>query len=142
MKKAIIIIVVIAVILGALFLATKSCKKDADTETANTAEVEIRNIAKTVVATGKIEALYKAEIKSKIGGVIKQFYIEEGDKVTVGQKLVEIIPGATPVEMVRARTEVKAAAYNKDVAEKQYLRSKELHEQNVISPENYDRSNA
>ncbi|MEA3421445.1 MAG: efflux RND transporter periplasmic adaptor subunit, partial [Acidobacteriota bacterium] len=41
-----------------------------------------------------------------------------------------------------ARTEVKAAAYNKDVAEKQYLRSKELHEQNVISPENYDRSNA
>ena len=63
MKKAIIIIVVIAVILGALFLATKSCKKASDTETANTAEVEIRNIAKTVVATGKIEALYKAEIK-------------------------------------------------------------------------------
>ncbi len=142
MKKAIIIIVVIAVIIGALFLATKSCKKNADTETANTAEVEIRNIAKTVVATGKIEALYKAEIKSKIGGVIKQFYIEEGDKVTVGQKLVEIIPGATPVEMVRARTEVKATAYNKDVAEKQYLRSKELHEQNVISPENYDRAKA
>ena len=142
MKKAIIIIVVIIVILGTLFLATKSCKKDADTETANTAEVEIRNIAKTVVATGKIEALYKAEIKSKIGGVIKQFYVEEGDKVTVGQKLVEIIPGATPVEMVRARTEVKAAAYDKVVAEKQYLRSKELYEQNVISPENYDRANA
>jgi len=142
MKKAIIIIVVIIVILGTLFLATKSCKKDADTQTANTAEVEIRNIAKTVVATGKIEALYKAEIKSKIGGVIKQFYVEEGDKVTVGQKLVEIIPGATPVEMVRARTEVKAAAYDKVVAEKQYLRSKELYEQNVISPENYDRANA
>jgi len=142
MKKAIIIIVVIIVILGTLFLATKSCKKDADTQTANTAEVEIRNIAKTVVATGKIEALYKAEIKSKIGGVIKQFYVEEGDKVTVGQKLVEIIPGATPVEMVRARTEVKAAAYDKVVAEKQYLRSKELYEQYVISPENYDRANA
>lgn len=142
MKKAIIIIVVIIVILGTLFLATKSCKKDADTQTANTAEVEIRNIAKTVVATGKIEALYKAEIKSKIGGVIKQFYVEEGDKVTVGQKLVEIIPGATPVEMVRARTEVKAAAYDKVVAEKQYLRSKELYEQNVISPENHDRANA
>jgi len=142
MKKAIIIIVVIIVILGTLFLATKSCKKDADTQTANTAEVEIRNIAKTVVATGKIEALYKAEIKSKIGGVIKQFYVEEGDKVTVGQKLVEIIPGATPVEMVRARTEVKAAAYDKVVAEKQYLRSKELYEQDVISPENYDRANA
>jgi len=142
MKKVIIIIVVVVAVLALLFLATRSCKKNGDTQTANTAVVEIGNIAKTVVATGKIEALYKAEIKSKIGGLIKQFYVEEGDMVTVGQKLVEIIPGATPVEMVRARTEVKAAAYDKSVTEKQYLRIKELYEQKMIPPENYDRANA
>jgi len=60
--------------------------------------------------------------------------------VTVGQKLVEIIPGVTPVEMVQARTEVKAAAYDKLVAERQYLRNKELNEQKLISPERYDRT--
>jgi len=74
--------------------------------------------------------------------LIQQFYVEEGDRVKVGQKLVEIIPGATPVEMVQARTEVKAAAYDKVVAEKQYLRSKELIAQKMTSPEDYDRAKA
>ena len=142
MKKVIFIIVVVVVVLGLLFLGIRGCKKNGDTQPTNTAVVEMGNISKTVVATGKIEALYKAEIKSKIGGLIKQFYVEEGDRVSVGQKLVEIIPGATPVELVRARTEVKAAAYDKGFAEKKYLRSKKLHEQNLISPEEYDQAKA
>jgi len=139
MKKIILITIVVVVVFVLLFLAVKGCRKAEKSQPANTAVVEKGNISKTVVATGKIEPIYKAEIKSKIGGLIKQFYVEEGDKVTIGQKLVEIIPGATPVEMVRARTEVKAAAYDKLIAEKQYLRSKELYEQNMISSEEYDR---
>jgi HlyD family secretion protein len=123
-----------------VFLAIKGCQSKGSTQTLNTAKVEIGNISKTVVATGKIEPLYKAEIKSKIGGLIKQFYVEEGDRVTAGQKLVEVIPGATPVELVQARTEVKAAAYDKIVTEKQYKRSKELIDQKMISPEEYDRA--
>ncbi len=142
MKKAIIIIVIVIVVLGVAFLGIKGCQTQGGNQPLNTATVERGNISKTVVATGKIEPLYKAEIKSKIGGLIKQFYVEEGDRVAVGQKLVEIIPGATPVEMVQARTEVKAAGYDKIVAEKQYLRSKELIAQKMISPEDYDRAKA
>ena len=140
MKKVIIIIVVVVVVVVFGFLAIKGCQSKGSTQTLNTAKVEIGNISKTVVATGKIEPLYKAEIKSKIGGLIKQFYVEEGDRVTAGQKLVEVIPGATPVELVQARTEVKAAAYDKIVTEKQYKRSKELIDQKMISPEEYDRA--
>jgi len=140
MKKVIIIIVVVVVVVVFGFLAIKGCQTNGGTPTLNTAKVETGNISKTVVATGKIEPLYKAEIKSKIGGLIKQFYVEEGDRVTSGQKLVEVIPGATPVELVQARTEVKAAAYDKIVAEKQYQRTKELVEQKMISPEEYDRA--
>lgn len=142
MKKIIFIVVGIVVVFILLFLAIKGCQRGGDSGPANTAKVERGNISMTVVATGKIEPLYKAEIKSKIGGLVKRFYVEEGDRVSVGQKLVEIIPGTTPVEMVQARTEVKAAAYDKDVAEKQYLRSKELREQNMISPEEYDQAEA
>lgn len=140
MKKVILFIVIGVVVLGIAFLAIKGCQTQGSTQTLNTATVERGNISKTVVATGKIEPLYKAEIKSKIGGLIKQFYVEEGNRVSVGQKLVEIIPGATPVEMVQARTEVKAAAYDKIVTEKAYLRSKELNMQKIISPEEYDRA--
>ena len=142
MKKAIIIIVIVVVVLVLSFVAIRGCRTGGDSQIENTATVERGNISKTVVATGKIEPLYKAEIKSKIGGLINQFYVEEGDQVTVGQKLVEIIPGATPVEMVQARTEVKAAAYDKIVAENQYLRTKELKEQKLISSEKYDRDKA
>ncbi|TEU09884.1 MAG: HlyD family efflux transporter periplasmic adaptor subunit [Candidatus Aminicenantes bacterium] len=142
MKKAIIIIVIVVVVLVLSFVAIRGCRTGGDSQIENTATVERGNISKTVVATGKIEPLYKAEIKSKIGGLINQFYVEEGDQVTVGQKLVEIIPGVTPVEMVQARTEVKAAAYDKIVAEKQYLRTKELKEQKLISSEKYDRDKA
>ncbi len=142
MKKAIIIIVIVVVVLVLSFVAIRGCRTDGDSQIENTATVERGNISKTVVATGKIEPLYKAEIKSKIGGLINQFYVEEGDQVTVGQKLVEIIPGVTPVEMVQARTEVKATAYDKIVAEKQYLRTKELKEQKLISSEKYDRDRA
>jgi len=142
MKKTIIIIVIVVVVLVFSFVAIRGCRTGGDGQIENTAAVERGNISKTVVATGKIEPLYKAEIKSKIGGLINQLYVEEGDRVTVGQRLVEIIPGATPVEMVQARTEVKAAAYDKIVAEKQYLRTKELKEQKLISSEKYDRDKA
>lgn len=142
MKKAIIIIVIVVVVLVFSFVAIRGCRTGGDSQIENTATVERGNISKTVVATGKIEPLYKAEIKSKIGGLINQLYVEEGDRVIVGQRLVEIIPGATPVEMVQARTEVKAAAYDKIVAEKQYLRTKELKEQKLISSEKYDRDKA
>jgi HlyD family secretion protein len=140
MKKVILIIVIVVVVFVFGFLAIKGCQTQGGDQPLNTAAVEKGNISKTVVATGKIEPLYKAEIKSKIGGLIKQFYVEEGDRVRGGQKLVEIIPGATPVEMVQARTEVKAAAYDKIVAEKTYLRNKELNEQKMISPEEYDKA--
>ncbi|NQT79233.1 MAG: efflux RND transporter periplasmic adaptor subunit [Candidatus Aminicenantes bacterium] len=142
MKKVIILIVVVVVVGVLLFLAVKGCQTSGGNQPLNTATVEKGNISKTVVATGKVEPLYKAEIKSKIGGLVKQFFVEEGDRVTFGQKLVEIIPGVTPVEMVLTRTEVKAAAYDKTVAEKQYLRTKELLEQKMISPEKYDRAEA
>jgi len=142
MKKIIFFIVLGVIVIALFFLAIKGCKKGSDVQITNTAVVEKGSISKTVVATGKIEALYKAEIKSKIGGLIKQFYVEEGDRVKAGQKLVEIIPGATPVEMVRARTEVKATALDKAVSEKTYLRSKELKEQKLIPSEEYDQAEA
>lgn len=140
MKKVIITIVIFVVVIGLVFLGLKSCQQDKSVQSENTEEVKIGNISKTVVATGKIEALFKAEVKSKIGGIVKRFYVEEGEKVSTGEKLVEILPQATPVELVQARTEVKAAAFDKEISEKQYLRSKELYENKFISPNEFDQA--
>ncbi len=140
MKKAILISIVIVIVLVLVFIAIiGSLKKDSN-GSSNTTQVERGNIARTVVATGKIEPLYKAEIKSKIGGLVKRFFVEEGDRVKVGQKLVEVIPGTTPMEMVQARSEVKIAAYEKEVAEKRYMREKELLQRKLISPDDFDKT--
>ncbi|MBN2030806.1 efflux RND transporter periplasmic adaptor subunit [bacterium] len=138
MKKIIFIVVGIVIVILLLFVSLKSCSQQGGRSSLNTAVVERSDVARTVIATGKIEPLYKAEIKSKIGGLVKQFFVEEGDFVKAGQKLVEVIPGTTPIEMVQARSEVKIAAYEKEVSEKRYRRAEELMKENLISPDEFD----
>jgi HlyD family secretion protein len=52
--------------------------------------VEKGDIAKSVVATGKIEPLAKVSVKSKASGIVKQLFVDYGDVVKQGQVLVEL----------------------------------------------------
>jgi HlyD family secretion protein len=53
-------------------------------------KVERGDLAKSVVATGKVEPITKVEIKSKASGIVKKLYIEAGDRVKAGQVLAEL----------------------------------------------------
>ena len=48
------------------------------------------DIARSVVARGKIEPLSKVEVKSKANGIIKALLVDVGDQVTEGQILAEL----------------------------------------------------
>lgn len=52
--------------------------------------VERGDIARSVVATGKIELPAKVEVKSKASGLVKQIFVDYGDTVKQGQVLVEL----------------------------------------------------
>src|SRR5271154_7270963 len=54
------------------------------------ADVERGALARVVVATGKIQPLSKADIKSKASGIVKKIYVDYGDRVKVGQILLEL----------------------------------------------------
>ncbi len=54
------------------------------------AKVEKGDLAKSVVATGKIEPITKVEVKSKASGIVKKLYIDAGEKVKAGQLLAEL----------------------------------------------------
>lgn len=54
------------------------------------ASVERGDLARVVVATGKIQPLSKIEVKSKASGMIKKIYVDYGDRVKAGQVLVEL----------------------------------------------------
>jgi HlyD family secretion protein len=48
------------------------------------------DIARSVVARGKIEPLSKVEVKSKANGIIKELLVDVGDRVQPGQVLAEL----------------------------------------------------
>jgi len=54
------------------------------------AKVEKGDLAKSVVATGKIQPLTKVQIKSKASGIVQKLYVHYGDRVKEGQVLAEL----------------------------------------------------
>src|SRR5260370_36845278 len=54
------------------------------------ASVERGDLARVVVATGKIQPLSKVEGKSKASGIVKKLYLDYGDRVKQGQILAEL----------------------------------------------------
>ncbi|MFC1730468.1 efflux RND transporter periplasmic adaptor subunit [candidate division KSB1 bacterium] len=137
MKKFVIIIIVLF-IGGAGYVVYRQLSGGSSDFNFRTAVVERSDISKTVVATGKVEPKSQIDIKSKIGGIISTLYVEEGDVVHAGQKLVDIIPGATPVELVKARDDVRNAALIRENAKTLYERSQELVERNLIPKQEFD----
>ena len=51
-------------------------------------EVKRETIDKNVVATGKVEPITKAEIKSKASGIVKRILVDAGQTVKAGQVLM------------------------------------------------------
>jgi HlyD family secretion protein len=59
-------------------------------EASKLATIEKGDIAKSVVATGKIEPLAKVQVKSKASGIVKKLLVDYGEVVKEGQILVEL----------------------------------------------------
>jgi len=79
--------VVLALIVVFLAAATRSSTK---IDPSKLAKVEKGDLAKNVVATGKIEAITKVEVKSKASGIVEKLLVDYGDQVKRGQVLAEL----------------------------------------------------
>jgi HlyD family secretion protein len=90
-------------VFGSLFAVDKTIPSE------KLAKVEQGSIAKSVVATGKIEALSQVEIKSKASGIIKYLYVNAGDKVLQGQLLVELDKELLEAQLKQAKAFLNAA---------------------------------
>src|SRR5450759_1885921 len=89
--------VLVLLVAGGLIAAARSGTK---IDPSKLAKVEKGDLAKSVVATGKIEPITKVEIKSKASGIVKKLHVEYGDKVKKGQVLAEL-----DKEEIQARVE-------------------------------------
>jgi len=131
LKKAIIAVVIVAVV-ATVFVVYRKGHTPKIPEMRIVA-VQKGNITKAVVATGEIRPLAVAEVRSRIGGVVRKFFVEEGQPVAKGQKLAEIVPSSTPGELLAARETVKTARLQLDQSKRNLERLEGLAAKNLVS---------
>src|SRR5450755_4188616 len=108
--------VVVLVVAGALIASSSGTKIDP----SKLAKVERGDLAKSVVATGKIEPITKVEVKSKASGIVKKLYVEYGDKVKKGQVLAELDKLEIEAQVAQSRAALDAADANLNSSQADY----------------------
>ncbi|HEX3107162.1 MAG TPA: efflux RND transporter periplasmic adaptor subunit [Terriglobales bacterium] len=115
------IVVVIVLIVGvAVAFSHGSTKIDP----SKLAKVEKGDLAKSVVATGKVEPITKVEVKSKASGIVKKLYVEYGDKVKKGQLLAQLDKIEIEAGVEQSKAALLAAQANLKGSEADYERAK------------------
>ncbi len=97
--------IVVLVVAGALIASSRGTKIDP----SKLAKVEKGDLAKSVVATGKIWPITQVEVKSKASGIVKKLYVEYGDKVKKGQLLAELDKEEIQARVDQARAQLEAS---------------------------------
>lgn len=105
-------------------------------------EVKREDIAKNVVATGKIEPITKAEIKSKASGIVKKWYKDAGQRVKAGDVLVELDKEEIQARVRQAQAQLQASLASLNGAKADLERSKVDAESPDVPllKRNYDRA--
>jgi HlyD family secretion protein len=116
-----VIVVVIVLIVGVAVAFSHGTTK---IDPSKLAKVEKGDLAKSVVATGKVEPITKVEVKSKASGIVKKLHVEYGDKVKKGQLLAQLDKEEIVAQVEQARAGLAGAQANWTSAEADYERAK------------------
>jgi HlyD family secretion protein len=101
--------VVFIVLVGCGFGIAAALRPNRQIDASKLAVVERGDLARSVVATGKIEPLAKVDVKSKASGIVEKIFAEYGDRVKQGQVLVELDKDQLRAQVAEARANLQAA---------------------------------
>ena len=122
--------VILLVLIGAgVLIAAKSGGTKIDP--SKLGKVEKGDLAKSVVATGKVTPIVQVEIKSKASGIVKKLYVEYGDKVKQGQILCDL-------DKVEIEAQVRSQKANTEAAEANYTSTQADYERAKVDAEGVD----
>jgi len=95
------------------------------------ATLERSDIARSVVATGKIEPLTKVEVKSKASGIVEKILVDAGQPVKQGQVLAEL-------DKEQLRSAVAEASANLEAAQAALQAAEASYQKNLVDAEGPD----
>ena len=117
-RKLVITVVGLLLLVGAagIYAVTVLSRPATDIEPSRLALVGRGDIARSVVAIGRIEPVAKVEIKSKANGIIKEMKVQASDLVNEGQILVELDKDNLTARLREARAALLGAQANAKAA--------------------------
>src|SRR5437899_5421393 len=92
-----------------VFAATRGGTK---IDPSKLAKVEKGDLAKSVVATGKVTPIIKVEVKSKASGIVKKLLVDYGDRVKKGQLLAQLDKIEIEAQVEQSKAALEAAQAN------------------------------
>jgi HlyD family secretion protein len=116
-----IAVVLVLLIAGGLIAATRGGTK---IDPSKLAKIEKGDLAKSVVATGKVTPITKVEVKSKASGIVKQLFVDAGDRVKKGQLLAQLDKEEITAQVEQSRASLQAAEASLTGSEADYERAK------------------
>jgi len=123
--------VVLVVLIGCGLGIAAALRPNRQIDPSKLATVERGDLARSVVATGKIEPLAKVEVKSKASGIVEKIFADYGDHVKQGQVLVEL-------DKEQLRALVAGARANLQAAEAAVQSAQATFERNVVDAQGPD----
>jgi HlyD family secretion protein len=116
-----IVAVVVLLIAGGVFAATRGGTK---IDPSKLAKVEKGDLAKSVVATGKVTPITKVEVKSKASGIVKKLLVDYGDRVKKGQLLAQLDKIEIEAQVEQSKAALEAAQANLKSSQADFERAK------------------
>ncbi|MCE5306883.1 MAG: efflux RND transporter periplasmic adaptor subunit [Acidobacteriales bacterium] len=117
-------IVVLVVLCGAFFGIKAAFKPNHQIDPSKLAKIERGDIARSVVATGKVQPRSKVEVKSKASGIVKKLLVDYGEFVRQGQVLAELDKEELQAQVREAKAILLAAQAAEESSLATYERNK------------------
>jgi HlyD family secretion protein len=119
------------IVIGAGYGVYAALRPNHEIDPSKLAVAERGDLARVVVATGKIQPLSKVEVKSKASGIVKKLYKDYGDHVKQGDILAEL-------DKVQLEAGVRASQANYQAAQAARDSANATLERNKVDAEGPD----
>lgn len=117
-RKLIVAMLLLVVVIGAgAYSVSVMSRPASEIDPSRLTAVQRGDLARSVVAIGKIEPISKVDIKSKANGIIKEIKVQIGNLVQEGQVLVELDKENLQARLHEARAALLGAQANVKAAQ-------------------------
>jgi HlyD family secretion protein len=124
--------------LGIILVISRGRSAMSNAFNLETARTEYRTISNSVTATGTVEPVVKVEVGTQVSGIISRIYVDYNSVVYKGELLAEMDKVNLEAELVSKEADLAAAKTQYEYQEKNYARSRTLHEKELISESDFE----